>query len=60
MTKRTKADEFKAKRQADYADPHQFFGLVLGVDPNAVCEARDGRVVIIFSDDSTYILGNNG
>lgn len=58
--KPTMADQFKARRKADYADAHELFGIVMDIDQHANCLMRDGRAVIMFSDGSEYKMGDNG
>ena len=56
----TKADEFKAKRQPDYADTIEWINLVLSIDPDAYARRNEaGNVQVVFSDGSTYVVGLN-
>lgn len=56
----TKADEFKARRKADYADMQEYFDLVLSVDPKCyVRRNMANNAEIVFIDGSTYVIGTN-
>lgn len=67
MSDVSKADQFRVKRQADYASIQEFMDLVMSVDPEAefVLNGTANRIlkfggVVLFSDGSTYRMGLNG